>query len=47
MEQFPQSRKSKGYNLEREIRPFGDGKRDAAAFERLHGYLKCGNLVRG
>ncbi len=43
-EQFPQSRKSKGYNLEREIRPLVMAS-EISGLEKMHGYLKCGNLV--
>ena len=43
-EQFPQSRKSKGYNLEREIRPLVMPS-EISGLEKMHGYLKCGNLV--
>src|SRR5260370_18119469 len=43
-EQFPQSRKSKGYRLEREIRPLVMAS-EISGLEKMHGYLKCGNLV--
>src|SRR5258708_3508793 len=43
-EQFPQSRKSKGYNLEREIRPLVMAS-EISGLEKMHAYLKCGNLV--
>jgi hypothetical protein len=43
-EQLPQSRKSKGYNLEREIRPLVMAS-EISGLEKMHGYLKCGNLV--
>jgi hypothetical protein len=43
-EQLPQSRKSKGYNLEREIRPLVVAS-EISGLEKMHGYLKCGNLV--
>ena len=43
-EQFPQLRKSKGYNLEREIRPLVMAS-EISGLEKMHGYLKCGNLV--
>src|SRR5205823_2588044 len=43
-EQFPQSRKSKSYNLEREIRPLVMAS-EISGLEKMHGYLKCGNLV--
>jgi hypothetical protein len=42
--QFPQSRNSKSYGLEREIRPLVMAS-EISGLERLHGYLKCGNLV--
>jgi len=42
--EFPQSRKSKGYNLEREIRPLVMAS-EISGLEKMHGYLKCGNLV--
>src|SRR5260370_31023038 len=43
-EEFPESRKSKGYNLEREIRPLVMAS-EISGLEKMHGYLKCGNLV--
>ena len=42
--EFPQSRKSKSYNLEREIRPLVMAS-EIGGLEKMHGYLKCGNLV--
>src|SRR5260370_42081681 len=42
--EFPQSRKSKGYNLEREIRPLVMAS-EISGLEKMHGYVKCGNLV--
>ncbi|MGC2887606.1 MAG: type IV secretion system DNA-binding domain-containing protein [Candidatus Acidiferrum sp.] len=42
--EFPQSRKSKSYNLEREIRPLVMAS-EISGLEKMHGYLKCGNLV--
>jgi Type IV secretion-system coupling protein DNA-binding domain len=42
--QFPQSRKSTSQNLEREIRPLVMAS-EISGLEKLHGYLKCGNLV--
>jgi hypothetical protein len=40
----PQLRNSKSYGLEREIRPLVMAS-EISGLERLHGYLKCGNLV--
>src|SRR5215472_12009988 len=42
--QFPHSRKSASYNLEREVRPLVMAS-EISGLEKLHGYLKCGNLV--
>jgi len=42
--QFTQSRKSTSYNLEREVRPLVMAS-EISGLEKLHGYLKCGNLV--
>lgn len=42
--QFPRSRKSNSYNLEREVRPLVMAS-EISGLEKLHGYLKCGNLV--
>lgn len=42
--QLPHSRKSASYNLEREVRPLVMAS-EISGLEKLHGYLKCGNLV--
>src|SRR3989442_9228176 len=42
--QFSQSRKSTSYGLEREVRPLVMAS-EISGLEKLHGYLKCGNLV--
>ena len=36
--------KRQGYNLEREIRPLVMAS-EISGLEKMHGYLKCGNLV--
>ncbi len=42
--QFPQSRNSKSYGLERQVEPLVMAS-EISGLEKMHGYLKCGNLV--
>jgi type IV secretory pathway TraG/TraD family ATPase VirD4 len=41
---YPQHRKSKSYNLERQVEPLVMAS-EISGLEKMHGYLKCGNLV--
>src|SRR5260370_40849970 len=43
-EEFPESGKSEGYSLEREIRPLVMAS-EISGLEKMPGYLKCGKLV--